>query len=620
MDTVIQEKQEQQEEKKKEKKKINWELIPSIIALGFIPLVAHQFIYKNGLNDFPWFVQDQIQSGDIFLGWKMIATFVVGVIMLGILVFRRIKYHESLKMEKDFYPLVIYGIFVILSAVFSQYKRWVFCGTFEMLEPVGVVLAYLVICYYTFRCLKNEEQVHTLLRWACAGVIVVVILGTMQLLGFDILLGTKAGRIFVSNSKVWDTFGSSLPKHVVASTFGNQNNACVYFASLVPVLFGCILTCKKKLYKCLLIVLEVLVAACMIGASSTAGCIAFAASVCISILVLLCRKKKTAVLAVILTVAAVISSVLVCILTPIGKKVSEAFFGTPSTDDVRSIDTTNGCVEMNINHQDLKITFDYDDEEMCTIVCRDGEGNQLETIDADSNMIKIKDIMYLGCRIAPAMIDDSVGIVVIVDGHEWYFLKDNDEKYYYLNPVGEQEMYKSPEFLHIFNDNAMNGRGRIWNGSLKAIMDHSYLLGVGANAFVFAYPQEDYIYREYRNMQTAIDVKAHSLYLQQWIENGVLSFCGFLLFFIIYLLQSIKLYRKADFHGNLTWIGLGIFTGILTYLIAGFANDSNISTAPSFWALMGVGIAVNHILEKKEETQDIEEPETILETKEEMNA
>lgn len=615
MDTVNVEKKNM-----KEKKETNKMLIPSIIALGFIPLIAHRFYYKNGLTGFPWFSEDQVQSGELFLGWKMIITFIIGVIMVGFLVFRYFKYHESLKIEKIFYPLVIYGIFVIISAVFSQYKRWVFCGTFGMLEPVGAVLAYLVICYYTFHYLENEEQIHKILRYAGMGIAIVVVLGTLQFLGIDLLLGTKVGKIFLTNFKDWDSFDSSLPKHVVAATFCNQNNACIFYGTLVPVLFGCIISCKKKIYKCLLILLEIMTVACMIGARSSAGVIALVVSVCISILVLLCRKKKTTILAIILTVVVVVSLILVCALTPIGAKVSEAFLGTPSTDDVRSIDTTNGCVEMNINHQTLKITYDYSDKDGWSIVCRDGEGEQLETKTIDSDTQKITNIMYLGCKIAPAMIDDSMGIVVEVDDHEWYFLKTKNEKYYYLNPVGKLVSYKSPDFLHIFNDNAISGRGRIWNGSLKTIMDHPYLIGVGANAFVFAYPQEDYIYRVYRDIEMAIDVKAHSLYLQQWIENGALALCGFILFFIMYLIQSIKLYRKTDFHDNLVWIGFGIFTGILTYLIAGLANDSNISTAPSFWTLMGIGLAVNRILEERMKPAEVVETEIIPETKEETDA
>ena len=39
---------------------------------------------------------------------------------------------------------------------------------------------------------------------------------------------------------------------------------------------------------------------------------------------------------------------------------------------------------------------------------------------------------------------------------------------------------------------------------------------------------------------------------------------------------------------------------MLVYMIAGIANDSNVCTAPVFWGMLGLGLAVNRMLVKKE--------------------
>ena len=47
-------------------------------------------------------------------------------------------------------------------------------------------------------------------------------------------------------------------------------------------------------------------------------------------------------------------------------------------------------------------------------------------------------------------------------------------------------------------------------------------------------------------------------------------------------------------------VGFGLFAAVLVYMIAGIANDSNVCTAPVFWGMLGLGLAVNQMLVKKE--------------------
>jgi len=56
-------------------------LIPSILALGFIPLIAHIYQFNTRLSQFIWYPEEDRDS-DLFLAWKMYAIIIVGVIML----------------------------------------------------------------------------------------------------------------------------------------------------------------------------------------------------------------------------------------------------------------------------------------------------------------------------------------------------------------------------------------------------------------------------------------------------------------------------------------------------------------------------------------------------------
>ena len=64
--------------------------------------------------------------------------------------------------------------------------------------------------------------------------------------------------------------------------------------------------------------------------------------------------------------------------------------------------------------------------------------------------------------------------------------------------------------------------------------------------------------------------------------------------------QSLRIYRRANLHESLSWVGFGLFAAVLVYLIAGIANDSNVCTAPVFWGMLGLGLATNRMLVEKE--------------------
>lgn len=591
-----------------QKKKRNTILIPSMIALGVIPLITHAFNYDNQLTQFIWFPDDSGKSCDFFLAWKMIAIITVGAVMTMLLLVQRFVKHNRIRFESNFYALFIYGVFVAVSALLSQYKHWVVCGSYQMFESVWVLFAYIMFCFYTYQYVRDESQIRSLLMWGGVGIVILTLIGTFQFIGLD-FFKSKIGRLLITNPSNWkeiDKIQFQVPKHTVYATLYNQNFLSFYCGMMIPLILGLIIGCKKLAYRIVLIVVEILAMACMLGASSSSSWIALAGSAVIVAFVLFSRKKKafkTAGIVMGIGIAAVIA---VCVLTPIGNAVSASLLGTPAGHAVREIDTTGDSIIMNINHKTLQVTYDYNEVSgEVSVNCMDENGKKLATTPLETGSLTsvIDDKDYIGCAVTPMMVEDILAVDVTVDGHNWYFAKTKDDGYCMINQAGKLERYKSPEFSYLFYDNALNGRGRIWDGVLP-ILRHYLLVGSGANTFIFAYPQNDYIYREYNNMQNTLDVKPHSLYLQQWVENGLIAMCAFLVFCLGYLVNCIRIYRKADLHESLTWTGIGLFTGVLAYLIVGIANDSNVCTAPVFWILLGLGMAVNRMLSEKLENEN----------------
>ena len=68
-----------------------------------------------------------------------------------------------------------------------------------------------------------------------------------------------------------------------------------------------------------------------------------------------------------------------------------------------------------------------------------------------------------------------------------------------------------------------------------------------------------------------------------------------LVFLFWYLVQSVRIYRRVDLHESISWVGFGLFAAVLVYMFAGIVNDSNVCTAPVFWGMLGLGLAVNRM-------------------------
>lgn len=60
------------------------------------------------------------------------------------------------------------------------------------------------------------------------------------------------------------------------------------------------------------------------------------------------------------------------------------------------------------------------------------------------------------------------------------------------------------------------------------------------------------------------------------------------------------IYRRANFKDSLVLIGFGIYVGTVAYMIVAMANDGNVTTAPVFWCVLGLGMAVNRMIIRKE--------------------
>ena len=92
--------------------------------------------------------------------------------------------------------------------------------------------------------------------------------------------------------------------------------------------------------------------------------------------------------------------------------------------------------------------------------------------------------------------------------------------------------------------------------------------------------------------------KAHNLFLQIGLNNGVVALVAFVILILIYLVDSFKLYALKNKYNEKQILGTILALSIIGYLFTGLFNDSVICVAPIFWILLGVGASVNFMNKK----------------------
>ena len=480
-------------------------LLPIILLMGFIPLIVHTYSYNSNLSQFNWFPNGADSQTDVFFGWKMIAIIVVGIVMAGVLLYQYFKKKQGLRFENSFYFLFSYAMFVVMSALFSNYKYWVVRGTYELFEPVWVVLVYILLCYYTYHFVQEEKQVKFILCGAGIGMTVVTLIGVFQYFRMD-FFKTGLGKHLIINPSWWndlDNLNFNMTEGTSYTTLYNPNFLSFYFGMLIPLLVCVFIAAKKAWQRVLIVVAEVLCLICLKGSRSDTGWMALIVGAVILALVLLSRKKKAFCVALTIVLIGGVAAVAAGSKTEAGTRIKNTIVGTFRIDDryaVRDIDTGDDSVMLNVRGNKMYVSYLNDASGVIVPACTDENGQTIELTmtDADNQVYTINDERFVGGAVQPILLGDEniPAIEVSFDGIAWDFVETQEAGYRYLNKAGKLVKWEQIKNAKLLNEDAMSFRGRMWNMTIPLLGKH-VLIGSGANTYMFEYPQDDYLGQAY---------------------------------------------------------------------------------------------------------------------------
>ena len=116
-----------------------------------------------------------------------------------------------------------------------------------------------------------------------------------------------------------------------------------------------------------------------------------------------------------------------------------------------------------------------------------------------------------------------------------------------------------------------NGRLNIWMNSIPLVKKY-WLIGCGLDNFKNAYP----------NWGSFKVDKAHNVYLQMAVTNGVIPTLVYMFICLVVFLKGFKLKKTYS------W---ALFMAFVSYCILAFANISVIDVAPYFYIIWGILIS-----------------------------
>ena len=573
-------------------------IIPLLLVISMVPLIV--FLKISPPNDVTLLFTNGSENFDFFSYYKMFWL----LILTGIGVLLFLYNHFLLKdiafrKSNIYYPMLVYGVLVVLSTLFATYRDISLTGFVDRYESVYVLLAYMALVFLGYNMVDNEKQVKVLLTGLGISALVMVALGITQFTGNDFLMTDFGKRLILPSQyehiaeNLSFTFASSKS---IYGTLYNINYVGVYMSMIFALATTIFLLSRETKYRIFFAVLSVASFLTLLGSRSRAGMFAI---IVYGVLVLvffrrLFIKQWKSFLAIGLAIIIVLTGVNIARDGLITNRFKD---GIKSLTTVEEPDFKDIVLEDNsaiIEFKDYSMTLIFEDDSIKMM----DSNNDLVGLTMEDNMIKADKEPYSKHSIEYRVHEKNPVLNTTLWTNKGErnikFVMDDGE----MKVIGYGGEYikdiSAPYVGFEGRERLASSRGYIWSRTIPMLKE-TLFIGHGADTYALHFPNNDYVgkFLGFTSTNTIVD-KPHSMYLQSAVNTGVLSVLALLALFGMYIVQGFKAYFfKRDYHDFIDTAGLGIFMAVMIYLFTGISNDSIVSVAPVFWTLLGIGFILN---------------------------
>lgn len=617
-------------------------LLPVLIALCLIPLVILTKDYQTEFSKFPWFNNTELNQIDSFEYAKGVLVIIMGAIAAAVIGFSE---YSKMQKKKQLFEnadlkviilLAVYLVMVIISSLFSQYTNLAFHGGgYGQWQTMWVLLGYGMLFMYAYLFINSEKRGLLTIKFLMITTGILALMGILQTTGHNPLSWKWVQNIITSQSNVEGIDFKDGVSNVILS-FNNPNYVGPYIALILPVTAAFIfLRASEDKSKAIaakiaggLIVIGLIIS--LIGSSSSAGFISVLAGAVLALILIFSgvfwgrrpetegqadseeqshKKSKKGLIIGLCAVAVLITAGIFSFRSSyVQNTINKLLEGGNDTRNVASIVNTKAD-ELEITlRNDTRFTLvpkvdangqftitAYDDSKKPLSIQQTGEQRiytfpdpRFSMLTLNVNNFTIENQTYSGFKINDA--PNSIS---------WTFVfKDGKWKYY--TPFGKfTRLHKVESFGFKNYQNIANRRGFIWSRTIPLMKDY-WFTGIGPNAFIIAFPNDDFVGSKRVGDTTTLVDKPHNTFLQIYIQTGGLSALAYGGLWVLYMISGIRIFWRRKKYRNIDIIGLGLLVGIFSFAVSGITNDTIIGTQVIYWTLLGAGYAVNRIIRSED--------------------
>lgn len=595
---------------------------PIALVLTIVPLIVRMRISEPDEDTLKLYGSSA--NSDLFTQNKEICLIFLSAIILIIAITCFKKLYE--KKDKLINIMIICSLvflgFTFLSALFSKYKHVAFWGIYDRSEGFITIACYILLFIYSIYTFKKTEEFKFILIPILILVYINGFLGLFQFFGSDLIKTSLGGLIAIPSSYNIDPSKLSLAYEsgTIYGTLYHYNYVGSFTSLVLPILFGaCVI--EDDIFLKLLSMGGSLVGLWLLfGSTSRAGIIGFGSIIffaCIFFGKLLLKKKK----ALLITLACLGVFAVGLNFATSGKIFrripSLVADGLSLFKDNSDFDYRQHIPVQNIQHIDNNVvltlpsdtlTISYENNDYVfrnskneVIDYKSEFNSKIKAYDYTTTDTNFSNISFRSGKIKSKTKND--GLMLILNGsNEFMFITRDDNSMHLIDPKTLEEIDLDFPKTIGFNgkEKLASSRGYIWSRSIPLLKD-TLILGSGPDTFSFDFPQHDLLGKFYAYGTTNMIIsKAHNLFLQIGLNNGVVALIAFVILIMVYIVDSFRLYALKNKYDQKQILGSILALSILGYLFTGIFNDSVICVAPIFWIILGVGAAVNFINKKTE--------------------
>ena len=573
--------------------------IPIALVVILVPLLVRFAIYETGLQNVVWTNEDYY-STDLYLKCKAITFTIISSIMLILLALDYKNVLVKIKSEKVIWLLFGgYVLFVLLSAITSDYQLFAWKGSVGQFESAFVLLGYIVAGFYLFIYAQEKTIAGKIPYFFLASSLIMGVIGIFQFLGKDLFATRFVQSLCIPQHVLEESGGIHFRFEInrVYMTLYNPNYTGVYCACILVVLFSLMLHEKRFWMKLMYAVSLIMQGICLFGSGSKTGIIVVAVMMLVVLVLHIRIILKYWYLALVGATA-----VFACIY--VGFKFNsvdliQTFIDSmkPVKADYRLSNVYTGSDGIYFTYDDIEFMVAMDVSETSLAVgalCSDGTEFDITAVEDGSAHFLLRHERLPDIPVTFMEYNSIICMGVELDGADWIVTNQFGATYLYLNSSGKWDVIHTPD-KSVFTDypNWITGRGDIWAKSIPLLKD-SLILGSGPDSFVMVYPNNDYLGEHNSGINDQYTTRPHNWYLQMAIQTGVVSLLFLLAGFSIYLIRGatfcVKNSPESNEEKNISYVE-AFFLGSVTFMLMGLINDSSIGVTPLFWCMFGMALS-----------------------------